>query len=152
MKFTTRCLPLGSLPYDNLEAVSRMEVKLFEHFPFLPFLPNLDKDDNITKRTLHNIPCIKIKDGKPSLKGDLEHYKKALYLPTALNTPASRLWAAKAAEAIYSIAEKRPVKQHIENAQSALNMLEKYQIIPAGTAETRTNILKRARFRPRISK
>ena len=82
----------------------------------------------------------------------VEHYKKALYLPTALNTPASRLWAAKAAEAIYSIAEKRPVKQHIENAQSALNMLEKYQIIPAGTAETRTNILKRARFRPRISK
>ena len=82
----------------------------------------------------------------------IEQYKKVLYLPSSFNTPASRLWVAKAAEAIYSIAEKRPVKQHIENAESALKMLEKYQIIPAGTAETRTNILKRARFRPRISK
>ena len=82
----------------------------------------------------------------------MEYYGKALYLPSSLNTPASRLWAAKAAEAIYSIAEKRPVKQHIENAETALKMLEKYQIIPVGTAESRTNILKRARFRPRISK
>lgn len=82
----------------------------------------------------------------------MEYYKKALYLPAALNTPASRIWAAKAAEAIYSLAEKRPVKQHIENAESALKRLEKYQIISEGTAEKRTNILKRARFRPRISK
>ena len=82
----------------------------------------------------------------------LAYYKQALYLPAAFSTPASRLWAAKAAEAIYSIAEKRPIKQHIEDAASALNLLEKYQIIPKGTAMRRIDILKKARFRPRTAK
>ena len=82
----------------------------------------------------------------------LAYYKQALYLPAAFSTPASRLWAAKAAEAIYSIAEKRPIKQHIEDAASALKLLEKYQIIPKGTAMRRIDILKRARFRPRTAK
>jgi len=79
----------------------------------------------------------------------LKYYKMALYLPAAFDTPASRLWATKAAEAIYSIAEKHPIKQKIEDASSALNVLEKFQIIPEGTAARRTGILNRARFRPK---
>lgn len=78
----------------------------------------------------------------------LRYYKEALYLPSSFNGPASRLWGAKAAEAVYSIAEKRPIRQHIEDAASALKLLEQYQIIPQGTAEKRIEILKRARFRP----
>lgn len=79
----------------------------------------------------------------------LKFYKMALYQPAAFNTPTSRLWAAKAAEAIYSIAEKHPIKQNIEEANSALNVLEKFQIIPEGTAARRTGILNKARFRPK---
>lgn len=82
----------------------------------------------------------------------LAYYRKTLYLPASFNTPASRLWGAKAAEAIYTIAEKRPIKQHIEEAHAALKLLEKYKIIPAGSAERRTNTLKKLRFRPRSSK
>ena len=77
-----------------------------------------------------------------------KYYKEAFYLPSSFNGPASRLWGAKAAEAVYSIAEKRPIRQHIEEAASALKLLEQYQIIPQGTAEKRIEILKRARFRP----
>lgn len=113
-------------------------------------LETSDLDSGLRAMTLYKLGRSAELSGNDDLA--IEQYKKVLYLPSSFNTPASRLWVAKAAEAIYSIAEKRPVKQHIENAESALKMLEKYQIIPAGTAETRTNILKRARFRPRISK
>ena len=116
--------------------------------------------DHILKQTnldagLHAMTLYKAgRSAEQSGKDDLalSYYKKALYLPAAFSTPASRLWAAKAAEAIYSIAEKRPLRQHIEDTASALNLLEKYQIIPQGTAARRTDILRRARFRPRAAK
>ena len=116
--------------------------------------------DHILKQTnldigLHAMTLYKAgRSAEQSGKDDiaLSYYKKALYLPAAFSTPASRLWAAKAAEAIYSIAEKRPIKQNVEDAASALNLLEKYQIIPQGTAIRRIDILKRARFRPRTAK
>ena len=76
------------------------------------------------------------------------HYKEALYLPSGFQTPAARLWCTKAAEAIYTIAEKRPTRIHIENAAAALTLLEQFQIIPEGTAGKRTEILKKSRFRP----
>ena len=82
----------------------------------------------------------------------LDHYKKVLYLPAAFNTPASRLWAAKSAEAIYSIAEKRPVKTHIDSAYSALRLLEEFQIIPTGSAEKRIENLRKSRLRTRNAK
>ena len=116
--------------------------------------------DHILKQTnldigLHAMTLYKAgRSAEQSGKDDmaLSYYKKAVYLPAAFSTPASRLWAAKAAEAIYSIAEKRPIKQHVEDASFALNLLEKYQIIPQGTAIRRIDILKRARFRPRTAK
>jgi tetratricopeptide (TPR) repeat protein len=82
----------------------------------------------------------------------IEYYNKAVYFLTSFGTPAARLWAAKAAEALFSIAEKRPLRQHIEYAANALNILEMQQIIPAGTAEKRTDHLRKVRFRPRIAK
>lgn len=86
------------------------------------------------------------------LSGDddtaVKYYKEAVYLPTAFNSPASRYWGTRSAEAIYSIAEKRPVRHHIEDASAALSLLEKHGIISAGSAEKRTEILKRSRFRP----
>lgn len=102
MKFATRCLPIGSLPYDNIEAVSRMEIKLFEHFPFLPLLPKLDTEDTIAMRTLHNIPVLKVKGDKISLRGDIESNKKHLVkLDKAFNDPTPQHIEPYAIESVY---------------------------------------------------
>ena len=33
MKLYTRCLPLGALPYETVEAATKIEAKLFEKMP-----------------------------------------------------------------------------------------------------------------------
>lgn len=88
MKLHTRCLPLGSLPYENIESATRMMAKLFERMPFLPVLPKIDSEDTIVRRTLGNIPGVKIKDRKVALKTGSARYKQELaHLDKAFNNP-----------------------------------------------------------------
>mgnify|MGYP005607193875 CR=1 FL=1 len=54
MKLYTRCLPFGALPYETIEAATKMEAKLFEKMPYLARLPKIDAEDNIIKRTFEN--------------------------------------------------------------------------------------------------
>lgn len=89
MKFKVRSIPYGSLPYDNIDAVSRMMVKLYEHMPFLPHLPRLNANDTIAFRTLDGIPGVTVNGDKVSLKVGTEEYKKGLVkLDKAFNTPS----------------------------------------------------------------
>lgn len=88
MKLNTRCLPLGALPYENIDTAARMIAKLFEKSPYLPVLPLLDNNDTILQRTLHNIPGIKIKDSKVIVKTSTNSYKQGLVkLDKAFNDP-----------------------------------------------------------------
>ena len=64
MNFNFKNLPLGSLPYDNIQLCKQMMLRLYEKIPFLPELPNIDVNDNIIQRTFGNIESITIKDGK----------------------------------------------------------------------------------------
>ena len=89
MKLATRCFPLGMLPYDSIESTTRMFVKLYEKLPYLPFLPNVSKEDTIISRTLDNIPGIKIKDSKVKIKIASNHYKQGMSrLEKAFNHPS----------------------------------------------------------------
>ena len=88
MKFITRCLPYGSLPYDNLDTATRMQAKLFEQMPYLAFYPTLDAEDTILKRTFSKIPGVKIKGKKVTLKTTSGAYKQGLtHLDRAYNSP-----------------------------------------------------------------
>lgn len=88
MKEATRCLPNGALPYDSLEAATRMQAKLFEQMPYLAFYPKLKDDDTILRRTFAGIPGIKFKGKKVILKTSSNSYKQGLNkLDKAYNAP-----------------------------------------------------------------
>lgn len=88
MKLSTRCIPLGKLPYENVETTVKMAAKLFEKLPFIAELPNLSQDDNITQRTFENIPGVKFQDNKVKLKVASNHYKQWMTkLEKAFNHP-----------------------------------------------------------------
>ena len=59
MNLDFRCLPTGSLPYEDSRLVKQMMMRLYENVPFLPELPNTSLDENYVSRTLKNIPFVK---------------------------------------------------------------------------------------------
>ncbi|MCQ2754099.1 MAG: hypothetical protein MJ231_03525 [bacterium] len=63
-----KCLPMGTIPYDNIDYAARMVEKLFEKNPALFLLPKLSEEDNVEKYTLKGFPCTKFKDGKYLIK------------------------------------------------------------------------------------
>lgn len=88
MKQAARCLPIGALPYENLDTATTMQAKLFEQIPYLAFLPKIDKDDNIYKRTFSAIPGIKVSNKKVVLKANTNSFKQNLLkLDKAYNNP-----------------------------------------------------------------
>jgi hypothetical protein len=88
MKLASRTFPVGALAYEDIETAKRMMAKLYEQNPYLPFLPNISKDDTILKRTFSNIPGIKIKDKKIVFKVGSTSYKQGiLKLDKAYNSP-----------------------------------------------------------------
>lgn len=89
MKLATRCLPLGSLPYENLDIATRMQAKLFEQMPYLAFYPHMDEEDTILRRTFTGIPGVKLKGKKVTLKTSSNSYKQNLSkLDKAYNAPS----------------------------------------------------------------
>lgn len=88
MKLNTRCLPLGTLPYDTVEATTRMAAKLFDKMPFIATIPNFSTEDNIINRTFENMPGVRIKDSNVKLKITSNHYKQGMSkLEKAFNHP-----------------------------------------------------------------
>ena len=92
MKLKSRCFPLGALPYETVQAATRMVAKFFDQMPFLAVLPNISPEDSIIQRTLENIPGVSIKDTRVSLDIEVDSYKlgmlkldKAFHKPTPVN-------------------------------------------------------------------
>lgn len=88
MELSLKCLPVGSLPYEDTKSVTRMMVKLFETSPFFAFLPKSSTEDNLRHRTLDNIPGFTVKDKKIFFDKDFSEYKQEIVaLDTIFNTP-----------------------------------------------------------------
>ena len=88
MKLATRCIPLGAMPYDNIDGTTKMVAKLFQKLPSLYRHPKISTEDTIINRTLSNIPGIKINDNKVMIKITSNHYKQNLAkLEKAFNYP-----------------------------------------------------------------
>ena len=64
MKFNFNNLPVGNLPYEDIQLCKQMMLRLYETVPFLPELPLMDSNDDVYHRTVDNIPCIQFKEGK----------------------------------------------------------------------------------------
>ena len=73
MKFASRCIPLGALPYDNIELATKFEAKLYPNTPFLPLLPKVSENDTLIRRTLEGIPGIRFKENKVKIKNDIRY-------------------------------------------------------------------------------
>lgn len=78
MKLSTRYIPLGSLPYENIDTATKMVAKLFDKIPFLPMLPKISEEETVMNITLQHIPGVRIKDKKVALKVSSTHYKNNL--------------------------------------------------------------------------
>lgn len=88
MKLASRCIPLGALPYNNLDNATKMIAKLFEKMPFLALLPHVDSEDTVMRRTLDGIPGIKFDHSEIKIKITSSNYKKNMdKLENAFNHP-----------------------------------------------------------------
>ena len=128
MKLITRCLPIGSLAYNNIEPATMMMAKLFEQMPSLAFLPNIDPEDNINNRTFTGIPGIKAKENKLVLRISSNAYKQALVkLDKAYNNPTLENLAPYAIEAPYLDKFLKFIKK-FKSAQACINLLGPFTI------------------------
>ena len=78
MKLANRCVPVGSLPYESVEAATRMLVKFYEKLPFLAFLPKVSEEDNIEHRTLDGIPGFRVKHSDIKFKAGSETFEHGI--------------------------------------------------------------------------
>lgn len=78
MILSNKNIPFGTLPYETIDSVTRMQAKLFDKNPFLPFLPKIVEDDDIVKRTFSAIPGVKFNGKKIYLKIGSSEYKQSL--------------------------------------------------------------------------
>lgn len=114
MKLTTRCIPFGAYPYESIEAITKMIVKLYEKMPFVPMLPMIDDADTTIHRTLQGIPGISFKEGQIYLKTSSPQIKKDIVkLDKTFNKPSS--------EALDDYAIHAPFMQKF------LNIIRKYK-------------------------
>ena len=90
MKIKTKSIPLGSYPYESIESITKMVVKLYEKMPFIPLLPKLDENDTIINRTLQGIPGIVFNNGEIHLKASSTQAKKDIVkLDKTYNHPST---------------------------------------------------------------
>ena len=90
MKLRTKNIPLGSYPYENIEGITKMVVKLYEKMPFIPMLPKIDANDTIINRTLQGMPGIHFDEKKILLKTSSAQTKKDIVkLDKAYNHPST---------------------------------------------------------------
>ena len=89
MKIASRCLPLGALPYENIESATKMIAKLFDKLPYIALFPKIEKEDSVLKQTLENIPGIEFKSKRIYLKAGTKAYTEGLLqLDKAFNSPS----------------------------------------------------------------
>ena len=90
MRLATKSIPLGSYPYENVESITNMVVKLYEKMPFIPMLPKVDPNDTILHRTLEGMPGITYEKKQFFLKTISSQTKKGLVkLDKIYNNPSS---------------------------------------------------------------
>lgn len=88
MEIASKCLPVGTVPYDNIKHATMMMAKIFPQIPFLAILPNLSPEDTISKRLFENLPGIFYKDEKISINPGVPNYKENVTkLAEAFNDP-----------------------------------------------------------------
>lgn len=79
MRLNFKNLPVGSLPYNDIQPCKKMMLRLYEKLPFLPELPLIDKEDNIIQRTFNNLPGLMMKEGKLILQeNNSENFGRAM--------------------------------------------------------------------------
>lgn len=88
MKLSSRCIPYGDLPYEDISSATRTVAKLFERCPYIPLLSKLEPDNSILKRTLSNIPRVGVmQSGKVVLKPEEKYEHELKLLDKAYNSP-----------------------------------------------------------------
>ena len=103
MKYHSRFLPNGSLPYSSIDSTTRLIVKLMENNPYLPLLPMLDEKESLVRLSLQNIPGIRpAKGNKVILSTNSPSFKQGLVqLDTAYNHPNRETLAPYQVKSVY---------------------------------------------------
>ncbi len=78
----------------------------------------------------------------------LNHYKAATYALVSKASSSVALWGTKAVEAIVNIAEKAPLKAHVEDAVRALQRLADAELMEQEMVDERILKLEKMKFKP----
>ena len=78
----------------------------------------------------------------------LKHYKAATYSLVSKVSSSVALWGTKAVEAIVTIAEKAPLKSHVEDAVRALQRLADAELMEQEMVDERVRKLEKMKFKP----
>lgn len=88
VRLESKCLPVGSLPYNDEKLATQMMVRLFEDIPYLPIVPVISATDTIISRTINNLPWFSIKNKKIIIKDGSEKFNQdMIILDKAYNEP-----------------------------------------------------------------
>ncbi|MBE7702959.1 MAG: hypothetical protein E7Z89_02785 [Cyanobacteria bacterium SIG28] len=102
MKYISRCIPMGALPYEDETAIIRMMTKLFVDIPFLPLLPKMEPDNTLFFRTLDKVPGIVMHEKGFSLKPRSKALEAEFAaLDKTFNNPSMELLDAYAVESVF---------------------------------------------------
>lgn len=91
MNLSSKFLPYGSLPYENLKFATAAMAKLFQEIPYLPDLPAISANESIRTRTLSCLPGVVIKNDQLKINIGTSEYQTVLmalnetYLSPTLN-------------------------------------------------------------------
>ena len=146
-KFLLKCLPTGSLPYEDSSLATKMILKLFEHSPYLAMLPNVSAQDNIVNATLSHMPCVGLKEKKYFLTSNIEKFKQiSLYLDSIYNEPTAEKLELFKVETSF-LHKYLQILERIKPTETVVNLLGPFSMSQTLNHKSGTQILADKMFR-----
>ncbi len=146
-KFLLKCLPTGSLPYEDNSLAIKMMLKLFEHSPYLPLLPNLSAQDNIVDVTLGHMPGVGLKEKRYFLTSNIENFKQiSLYLDSVYNEPTAEKLELFQIDTAF-IHKYLQILERIKPAETVVNLLGPFSMSQTLNYKSGAQILADKMFR-----
>ena len=78
----------------------------------------------------------------------IEHWKTAVASLSLETSPSVSLWCVKAVEALFDLAQRKPLAAHVEAAVSALQKLADSERMDAETVDERIRRLETLKYKP----
>ena len=146
-KFLLKCLPTGSLTYEDNTLVIKMMLKLFENSHYITLLQNLSAQDNIVDVTLGHMPGVGLKEKRYFLTSNIENFKQiSLYLDSVYNEPTAEKLELFQIDTAF-IHKYLQILERIKPTETVVNLLGPFSMSQTLNHKSGTQILADKMFR-----